>query len=309
MALRPIDNALPITPDRDRPKKQSKFSVRNNNKQSDFALNNENRDQFPPTINTEAAIDYISSADLKPFTDPEVQIQSLIQGLESKDWMKICDSLNDARRFAIYHSALLLPMLEKVMLVLVKAMKNPRSALCKTSIMASSDLFNGYGDKLLQCTGADAFDHLLLQLLLKASQDKRFVCEEADKALKEMVQSVTPLPLLHKLQACVGHANLRVRAKAAMSISSCVAKMRPEELNEFGSVGLIQMAAELLNDRLPEAREAARSVVMSMYESFVFDHEDQKQEAWQNFCQSNLTALHAQSVVKITSTQYTHTVT
>ncbi|GAB4843604.1 hypothetical protein Ancab_013568 [Ancistrocladus abbreviatus] len=140
----------------------------------------------------------------------------------------------------------------------------------------------------------------LLQLLLKASQDKRFVCEEAEKALNVMVQSLSPLPLLRKLQAYVSHSNLRVRAKAALSISNCVSKMKPEEFNEFGTVSLVQIAAELLNDKLPEAREAARSIVVAVYESFVGDPEDQKQESWQNFCQSNLPALHAQSIVKIT---------
>lgn len=65
----------------------------------------------------------------------------------------------------------------------------------------------------------------LLQLLLKASQDKRFVCEEADRALNIMVGSFTPLPLQQKLRAYVKHANLRVRAKAAVSISNCVSKM------------------------------------------------------------------------------------
>lgn len=65
----------------------------------------------------------------------------------------------------------------------------------------------------------------LLQLLLKSSQDKRFVCEEADKALNAMVGSMKPLPLLNKLRAYVSHANLRIRAKAAIYISNCVSKM------------------------------------------------------------------------------------
>ena len=65
----------------------------------------------------------------------------------------------------------------------------------------------------------------LLQLLLKASQDKKFVCEEADKALNAMVKSMTPLPLLNKLKPYVSHVNLRIRAKAAISISNFVSKM------------------------------------------------------------------------------------
>jgi hypothetical protein len=148
--------------------------------------------------------------------------------------------------------------------MVVKAMKNPRSALCKTSIMASSDIFKVFGDQSLDSAN-NAFDNLvrtgdffffqfliccglhfdllcflfeswlmlldcnvvaqLLQLLLKASQDKRFVCEEADKALNAVVKSMTPLPLLNKLRPYVRHINPRIRAKAAITISNSVSKM------------------------------------------------------------------------------------
>lgn len=65
----------------------------------------------------------------------------------------------------------------------------------------------------------------LLQLLLKASQDKRFVCEEAEKAMRAMATSMPPLPLLKKLKSYVHHANPRVRAKAAVAMAHCAARM------------------------------------------------------------------------------------
>jgi len=55
-------------------------------------------------------------------------------------------------------------------------------------------------------------------------------------------------------------------------------------MEERGLVALVEMATDV---RLPEAREAARSVVISLYEAFT-ENEEQKQEAWQSFCQSNL---------------------
>jgi hypothetical protein len=51
------------------------------------------------------------------------------------------------------------------------------------------------------------------------------VCEEAEKATRAMAASMPPLPLLKKLKAYVHHANLRVRAKAAVAISHCAARM------------------------------------------------------------------------------------
>ncbi|KAK4405565.1 hypothetical protein Sango_0563000 [Sesamum angolense] len=276
MALRPLDNALPVTPER--PKKQAKIVIPAHKEKQQLPqidVNDENKAPLPQPSSADASIDYISSEDLKAFQDPDVKIQGLAGGLESKDWLKVCESLNDVRRFALYHSGLLLPILDKVVSVMVKAIKNPRSALCKTSIMAAADIFKAFGEKLLDST-SDVFNQLLLQLLLKASQDKKFVCEEADRALLAMVEAMAPLPLLHKLGLYVGHTNLRVRAKAAISISNCVSRM------------------------LPEAREAARGIAISLFRALA-ENEEEKQEVWQSFCQSNLPAIHAQAMVKLVS--------
>jgi hypothetical protein len=190
---------------------------------------------------------------------------------------------------------------------MVKAMKNPRSALCKTSIMTCSDIFTAYGEKLLEGPHLKSMDDLLLQLLMKASQDKKFVCEEAEKALNTMVNSVARLPLLRKLQSYVRHSNPRVRAKAAVSTSNCVSKMEVNEMEEFGMILLAQMAADQLSDKLPEAREAARSMVNSLFEKFTWneeeDEEGSKQEAWKKFCEKNVTGLNAQAMIKIVASQ------
>ncbi|KAF9604933.1 hypothetical protein IFM89_011300 [Coptis chinensis] len=297
MALRSLDNNLPTTPER--PKKLAKVTTI-----LPISTNDENK--LPVPVSADHAIDYVLSEDLEAITDPEIKIQSLMEGLESKDWTKVCESLNDTRRFSLYHSTLLLPTLDKVMVIIVKAMKNPRSALIKTSIMTASDIFKSYGHGLLESSTSEAFDQLLLQLLLKASQDKRFVCEEAEKSLLVMVECMPSLALVSKLRAFVSHTNPRVRAKAAVSFAHCVSKMGLNAMKEFGLVSLILIAAELLNDRLPEAREAARRTVTSVYEAFTGD-EDLKNldlsaaESWQNFCASNLSPIQAQSLTKITS--------
>jgi hypothetical protein len=46
------------------------------------------------------------------------------------------------------------------MLAIVKTMKNPRSAVLKTSIMACTDIFNSFGN-LLSSVSDDAFDKLV----------------------------------------------------------------------------------------------------------------------------------------------------
>ncbi|XP_042422339.1 uncharacterized protein LOC122010038 [Zingiber officinale] len=310
MPLRPLDNALPSA---EQPKKVAKVAASPSlsAKKAAAALaaasrvNDENTPNPPPP---EQSVEYVPSEDLAALMDPGSKIVVLLDELSSKDWIRGCEALNDLRRMALHHSSLLLPILGNATTIIVKAMKSPRSALCKTSIMASADIFQSFGALLLSSTEDNAFDQLLLQLLLKASQDKKFVCEEAEKALVKMAMCMPPLPLLKKLQSCVNHANLRVRAKAAISMSKCISKMDIEVMTEFGIATLLRVAAELLNDRLPEAREAARSIIITLHGEFSKnnnnlkdDKESSASESWQDFCFVNLPPIAAQSVAKIIS--------
>ncbi|WVZ67560.1 hypothetical protein U9M48_016617 [Paspalum notatum var. saurae] len=344
MALRALDNTMPAAVE-ERPKKVAKVAAAvpaaaavkaaspgsGNKKKHQHQQNDENSAPRATAAAGEQAVEYVPSEELEAATNPKAKAARLVADLDSKDWIRACEALNDARRLAIHHRAHLNPILEKVILAIVKTMKSPRSAVLKTSIMACTDVFNSFGN-LLSSVSDDAFDKLLLQLLLKASQDKRFVCEEAEKAMRAMAASMPPLPLLKKLKAYVHHANLRVRAKAAVAISHCAARMvrqtklyvdschsqktkienfapraqDVEAMKDFGMSALLQVAAELLNDRLPEAREAARGMVGSVHAAFAKEaaargEEEAVAASWESLCSLSLPPISAQAVAKIAS--------
>ncbi|MCL7024994.1 hypothetical protein MKW94_007368 [Papaver nudicaule] len=137
MALRSLDNALPTTPER--PKKIAKVSVLPVSKKptSDIVVNDEN--QAPLPVSSEPVIDYVSSEDLNPFQSRNLNSR-VMDGLDSKDWTKVCESLNDVRRFALFHSSILVPVLDKVMLIMVKAMKNPNQQFFLFELLKASGL-------------------------------------------------------------------------------------------------------------------------------------------------------------------------
>ncbi|KAL4202782.1 hypothetical protein AMTRI_Chr02g222900 [Amborella trichopoda] len=306
MALRSLNNTPPPAIDhRKKPAKITGFLINDENIAPSSTNVASNGRANPPVAKSnceipasDQGIDYIASKNLPALPDPEANIQSLMEKLESKDWLTMCEALNNTRRLALYHSSTLLPLIEKVVMVLVKGLKNPRSAVCKTSIMASSDLFHSFPHIFFSTA-------MLLQLLLKASQDKKFVCEEAEKALQAMSSFLPGLPLLEKVRPLVGHTNLRVRAKAAVSFCNCVTKMESGDIKEFGCSGHLQVAADLLNDRLPEAREAARKIATTVYTVFTSEEKEETtaSEQWQSFCFSNLPPLSAQAVSKLITSQ------
>ncbi|KAK6924870.1 CLASP N-terminal domain [Dillenia turbinata] len=248
-------------------------------------------------------VEYVESENLNDVDDKERVLQTLLAGLDSKDWVLVCEALNNVRRLSIFHKESMHDMLDQVVSLIVKSMKNPRSALCKTAIMSSEDIFKAYGDLIV-----DLFDPLLVQLLLKASQDKRFVCEAAERALVAMTNWVSPTLLIPKLQPYLKHKNPRLRAKTSMCFSRSVQRLGTEGIQAFGIDKLIQIAASQLSDQLPESREAARSLLFelqSVYEksitsASVTEPEPAKLSSWELFCQSKLSPLSAQAVLRVT---------
>ncbi|RID68485.1 hypothetical protein BRARA_C00637 [Brassica rapa] len=257
-------------------------------------------------------VEYIESENLDNVDDANAVLKSVLAGLDSKDWVSVCDALNNVRRLSIFHKEAMLHMLEKVIPLVVKSLKNPRSAVCKTACMTSADIFSAYNDHI-----TDLLDSLLTQLLLKSSQDKRFVCEAAEKALTSMTKYVSPTLLLPKLQPCLKNRNPRIRAKASSCFSRSVPRLGVEGIKEYGIDKLVQAAASQLSDQLPESREAARIVLLELQTVYEKAHplvkpetssspeEDQIPEAepitWEIFCQSKLSALSAQAVLRVTN--------
>ncbi|KAK4367470.1 hypothetical protein RND71_011262 [Anisodus tanguticus] len=261
------------------------------------------------TVNTEAdvvsEVAYIESENLNDVEDVDTSLKTLLAGLESKDWVSVCEALNDVRRLSLFHKEAMVDMLGNVISLIVKSLKNPRSAVCKTAIMASADIFKAYCDSIV-----DSMDPLLVQLLLKSSQDKRFVCEAAEKALIAMTTWVSPSLLLPKLQPNLKHRNPRIRAKASSCFSRSVQRLGVEGIKAYGIEKLIQIAASQLSDQLPESREAARTLLLELqniYEKTLnvtpaaVSDEDPETISWEHFCQSKLSPLSAQAVIRVTN--------
>ncbi|EOY02354.1 hypothetical protein QUC31_018212 [Theobroma cacao] len=248
-------------------------------------------------------VEYIESENLSDLEDVDTCLEKLLSGLNSKDWVLVVEALNNVRRLSIFHKEVMHMMLGDVIPLVVKSLKNPRSAVCKTAIMTSADIFSAYNDDLI-----DSLDPLLVQLLLKSSQDKRFVCEAAERALEAMTTSVSPMSLLPKLQPYLKNRNPRIRAKASMCFCRSVPRLGVEGIKEYGIDKLIQVAASQLSDQLPESREAARTLLLELQTVYVKSHdltttvsEHPEMGSWENFCQSKLSPLSAQAVLRVTN--------
>ena len=89
-----------------------------------------------------------------------------------------------------------------------------------------------------------------------------------------------------------------------------------EGIKEYGIDKLVQAAASQLSDQLPESREAARTVLLELQTVYEKAHplikpetasssspsqEEEEPITWEIFCQSKLSALSAQAVLRVTN--------
>lgn len=245
-------------------------------------------------------VEYIASENLPDLNSPQECIKTLGSRLDSKDWLLVCEALTNARQLSLFHSSSLEPELRNVVNAILKSLKNPRSALVKTSLMTSADLFRAFKDKLLS-----NLDALLLQLLLKASEDKRFVAEEGERALLALTSSLSPVPLLEKLKPYSVHKSPKVRAKAAVSISNCVSQLDSAGIQGIGFNVLIRLAGGLVCDHLPESRDAAKKMTLLVHKAFeetqaqVGTPPETRKDKWQNLCRSQLSVTNAMAILKL----------
>ncbi|XP_026660724.1 uncharacterized protein LOC103707842 isoform X2 [Phoenix dactylifera] len=210
-------------------------------------------------------VEYIESENLTDLPDVDSSLNTLLARLDSKDWVSICEALNNVRQLSIYHKEELLEMLGVVIPLIVRSLKNPRSAVCKTAIMTCADIFKVYSDSVV-----DSFD---------------------------------PLPYLKS-------KNPRVRAKASMCFSRSVSQLGLEGIKAYGIDNLIQIAASQLSDQLPESREAARMLALELRAIYDKSHASPGEDcthlvdsdSWEAFCQTKLSPLSANAILRVTST-------
>lgn len=82
-----------------------------------------------------------------------------------------------------------------------------------------------------------------------------------------------------------------------------------EGIRAYGIDKLVEIAVSQLSDRLPESREAARTLLLELHSIYekcqVLDtnavSEESEATSWEHFCQSKLSPINAQAVLRVTN--------
>eukprot|EP00873_Tetraselmis_striata_P012248 jgi/Tetstr1/432512/TSEL_021886.t1 len=274
-------------------------------------------------------VEYVERGDLAPpGGDPGAAADAAVAGLASPSWPDVVTALNALRAVAVHAPAALAPRLPAALPALLKCVKSLRSSVCKTALLAVGDLLASLSGPLLPMLDGDGpskpGSSLLCQLLLKAaSNDKRFVVEEAARCLAGAAECLPPAPLAGLLEPYAAHRNPKLRAAAAAALADALAQLPTADLAAWhpdGLPGALCLVGALITDKTPVAREAARAIAALVRAAFdcrspgtpvraPFDNAaplDGEEEPppptpWEAFCREHLAVSPALAVLKATA--------
>ncbi|XP_074721081.1 TOG array regulator of axonemal microtubules protein 1 [Strix uralensis] len=225
------------------------------------------KDQTPSVTHSPEIMD---PSELQPFSKPEAALTEALALLADDDWEKKIEGLNFVRCLSAYHATVLTAKLHETSLAVAQEVKNLRSGVSRAAVVCLGDLFT-----YLKKSMDQELDNTVKVLLHKAGESNTFIREEVDKALKAMVNNVTPARALCSLiNGGQSHLHSAVRRCTAQHLSDIVERMGPERILSGTKVvadRVFPAIARFAQDSSQQTRYYGRKMLFSMMTHPDFD--------------------------------------
>ena len=198
-----------------------------------------------------------------PALPPDATMKSVLDQLRSDDWSAHFDAINLLRRHVAWldegnSDGGLGSNLHSINLLLITYADSLRSALAKNAVVCFRELFFTLGHKMK----AD-LDLIVPVLIKKAGESNGFICDEANKALAAMVQSVSESRAIAALLGSASHRN-PPRAPRRRRTSPTLELMGYGRLLHSRELERVLLLPTLLSEGLSETRAAAKQIIFNL---------------------------------------------
>ncbi|XP_020037300.2 TOG array regulator of axonemal microtubules protein 1 isoform X2 [Castor canadensis] len=205
----------------------------------------------------------MDSLELRPFSKPDIALTEALRLLANEDWEKKIEGLNLIRCLAAFHSEILNTKLHETNFAVVQEVKNLRSGVSRAAVVCLSDLFT-----YLKKSMDQDLDTTVKVLLHKAGESNTFIREDVDKALRAMVNNVTPArAVISLINGGQSHLHIAVRRCTAQHLSDVVEFMEPDRIlsgTKDMAERLLPAAAKFAQDSSQETRYYGRKLLFFM---------------------------------------------
>eukprot|EP00761_Pharyngomonas_kirbyi_P006702 gb/GECH01006710.1/.p1 GENE.gb/GECH01006710.1/~~gb/GECH01006710.1/.p1 ORF type:complete len:422 (+),score=93.21 gb/GECH01006710.1/:1-1266(+) len=181
----------------------------------------------------------------------------------SEDWKEQAKGLETISEIAFTNSNFIVPKLSSILPKILEYVNSLRSALSKTAIVCIKDLFKS-------CKKSMDFhlESISKLLLKKMTETSKFISEQAEAAMKEMVHNVTDTKAMSCLLACSNNRNSAIRAKAAMFVYEASQIMGERVLYQKDLNKYLNSIYSILNEGSIESRRWGKALVSHLYKLF-----------------------------------------
>ncbi|XP_027561201.1 TOG array regulator of axonemal microtubules protein 1 [Neopelma chrysocephalum] len=205
----------------------------------------------------------LDPSELQPFPRPDTALAEALALLADDDWEKKIEGLNFVRCLSAYHAPVLTAKLHETSLAVAQEVKNLRSGVSRAAVVCLGDLFTHLKKSMDQ-----ELDNAVKVLLHKAGESNTFIREEVDKALKAMVNNVTPARALCSLiNGGQSHLHSAVRRCTAQHLAELVERLGPERVlggPKPAAERLLPASARFAQDSSQQTRYYGRRMLFSM---------------------------------------------
>ncbi|XP_076982978.1 TOG array regulator of axonemal microtubules protein 1 isoform X2 [Tamandua tetradactyla] len=205
----------------------------------------------------------MDSSELRPFSKPEISLAEALRLLADEDWEKKIEGLNFIRCLAAFHSEILITKLHETSFAVVQEVKNLRSGVSRAAVVCLSDLFT-----YLKKSMDQELDTTVKVLLHKAGESNTFIREDVDKALRAMVNNVTPArAIVSLINGGQSHLHIAVRRCTAQHLADVVECIEPERIlsgTKDMADRILPAAAKFAQDSSQETRYYGRKMLFFM---------------------------------------------
>ncbi|KFO23318.1 Protein FAM179A [Fukomys damarensis] len=208
----------------------------------------------------EEEMDLRTFKELRPFSNPELVLMDVLQGLSSSDWQVKEKSLVSIQRLAACHPEVLAGRLHDVSLAVTGEVTNLRSKVSRLAISTLGALFRALKRSMDQ--EAEEVARCLLQ---KMGSSSEFIQRAASRALGAMVENDPEGK---------GHRNPLVRKCTAEHLSAVLEQIGAEKLlsGSRDSINmLVHTLVRLAQDSNQDTRFYGRKMVTTLMENAKFD--------------------------------------
>ncbi len=227
----------------------------------------------PTVINRTDAMDYLNFEDINPSSNPTMELNEVLQGLDKQAWPDIFHLLTSIRRLALHHGHMLEPHVHTIVLGVTNQADNLRSQVSKNALLCLGDMWKGMGKVLdLELQG-------VAPTVIKKSADKvEFIREAAELAVKDFIAGGSDPKVIAAFLMCMGPGtpglkNPHLRAKIASALRMCLIQKgqqlevtAPKEVKR-----IVNALGSLLQDSSQETRERSKQIASLLVETGIMN--------------------------------------